>query len=107
MSTVAANLRTQALASAKELEQQIITGLKGQIPGPAEAAAIVWATQTLAAAPFLLAHGDASEQVAKAKSVLANVALEHAIDAQVQTAAVVEAAVQKFAGIALAALMAA
>jgi len=74
------DVKSAVQAAAAQLQQQFVAALAGQIPDAAELARIQWATETIAAGAVLAGNADTREQVAMAKSVLANVAVAHEID---------------------------
>lgn len=80
---------------AKELQAEAVAALKGQVPTAEEQAEIVWATQTLAAGTVLTGNADTREAVGKAKAILANIAMTHAIDGQAHVTAMVNSAIAK------------
>lgn len=92
---MASAVKTQAMQIATELQAEFMATLKAQVPSVEEAAVIQRVTETIAAAPFMLGNPAIAEQVALAKSTLANLALAHAIDAETATATLIHSAVAK------------
>lgn len=108
MASLLGGTQVAAIAAGKQLEATFLASLKSVSTVTAQEQAIITeATQTLAAAPFLMSDPDMADQVAQAKAALASIAVAHEIEGNAAVGAMIQQAVSTAIPILVTALAAA